>query len=70
MYYYWNEKKVLIPRYNYGDKIPLLTRSIDDIFAVVLIGGDDGLNTDEWNQFKEVVENCGILRWNVDEPFL
>ena len=37
---------------------------------MVLDGGDDSLNADEWNQFKEDVDNYGILRWNVDKPAL
>ena len=50
--------------------MPLLTRFTDDIFAVVLIGGDYGLSADEWNPFKEDVDNYGTLRWNLDEPSL
>merc|ERR1712086_1230046 len=70
IYYYWREKKVLLPRYSHGNKMPLLCRFIDDIFAVVLFGGDDGLTDDEWNKFKEDVDDYGILRWNVEEPSL
>ena len=42
--------------------MPLLSRSIDEIFAVVLFGRDDGLNADEWNKFKEDIDDYGILR--------
>ena len=50
IYYYCKEKKVLIPRYSHGNKMSLLCRFIDDIFAVVLFGGDDGLTHDEWKK--------------------
>ena len=33
VYYYWKEKKVLLPRYSSENKMPLLGRFIDDIFV-------------------------------------
>ena len=68
IYYYWKEKKVLIQRDSYENKLTLLKRFIDDIFAVLLFGGDDGLTANETNTFKEDIDNYGILRWNVEEP--
>ena len=70
IYYYWKEKKVLTPRYSYENKMPLLSRFIDGIFAVVLFGGDNGLSIDAWNKFKEDIDNYDILRRNVEEPLL
>ena len=61
---------VLIPQYSHGNKMSLLSRFIDDIFAVVLFGGNDGLTNDEWNKFKEDIDGYGILRWNVEELLL
>ena len=43
-YHSWEDKEVLIPQYSHGNKMSLLSRFIDDIFVVVLFGGDDGLN--------------------------
>jgi hypothetical protein len=57
---------VLIPKY--GGKISLLRRYIDDIFCVVLIGGDDGMSKVEWQQFKTDLNDFGILTWDTDEP--
>ena len=57
IYYYWKEKKVLIPRYSYENKMTLLKRFIGDIFAVVLFGGDDGLTTDKWDTFKGHIDD-------------
>ena len=48
--------------------MPLLVRYVDDIFAAVLVGGDDGFTNDEWTEFKKDIDDFGILRWNVDEP--
>ncbi len=66
IYYCWHEKHVLTPRY--GNKLPLISRFIGDIFAVVLLGGDYGMSESEWLQFKNNVDNFGILTWEVDEP--
>ena len=46
IYYWWHEKWVLLPKY--GAKMPLLLRYIDDMFAVVLYGGNDGIITEDW----------------------
>ena len=70
IHYYQKEKKVLLPRYNHGNEMPLLSRFIDDIVAVVLFGGDDGLTNDQRNTFKEDIDNYGILRWDVEELLL
>ena len=43
---------------------------IDDIFAVILIWGDDRFDSDKWNQFKEDVDDCGILKWNIKKLYL
>ena len=54
VYDYWKEKKVLIPQYSY-EKMQLLKRLIDDIFAVVLFGGDDGFTADEWKNSRKTL---------------
>ena len=66
--YYWHEKHVLIPKY--GNKLRFLKRFIDDLFAVVLIGGNDGMSKVEWLQFKKDLDNFedSILTWDCDEP--
>jgi len=75
IYYFWHEKEVLIPKY--GNKLRFLKRFIDDLFAVVLIGGDDGMSEAEWSQFKkdlnewteaEDPDSECILTWECDEP--
>ena len=66
IYHHWQETKVIIPKY--GKKIPLLTRFIDDTFAVVLVGGEDGLQPNEWNDLKNDLNNHRILRWTIQEP--
>ena len=66
IYFHWPETKMLIPKY--GEKMPLLTRFIDDIFAVILVGGEDGLTPNEWTDFKKDLNSHGILRWTVREP--
>ena len=66
IYYCWHEKHVIIPKYK--SKMPLMCRFIDDIFAIVLIGGQDGMNKTELDSFKKDINDFGILKWNVDEP--
>ena len=50
--------------------MPLLSRFIDDMFTVVLFGGSDGLSADGWVQFKEDIDDYGILGCNVEEHSL
>ena len=47
--------------------MPLFTRLIDDIFAVALDGGEDGLQPSEWNDFKKDLNSHGMLKWTVQE---
>ena len=67
IYYYWHEKHCLLPKY--GNKIPFLRRFIDDMKGVVLVGGDDGMTRQEWNEFKKDLA-FGLLTWEVEEPSL
>ena len=57
IYFHWPETKILIPKY--GEKMPLLTRFFDDIFAVVLVGGEEGLKPNEWTDFKKISKATG-----------
>ena len=66
IYFHWPETKVLIPKH--GENMPLLTRFIDDIFAIVLVGGEDGFQPSEWNDFKKDLNNYGVLKWTIQEP--
>ena len=68
--YHWHEKIVLIPRYNDRNQLPLMAHYIGDIFAIIVIDGDHGFSQVEWSDFKEDVNNCGILRWKISEPSL
>ena len=47
--------------------MPLLKRFVDDIFAIIKVGGQDGMTADEWKIFKNDINSFGILRWNIDE---
>ena len=50
IYYWWHEKHTLIP--NYGSKLLLLKRFIDDAVCIVKVGGDDGMSQLELANFK------------------
>ena len=56
----------LIPKYK--TKIPLMVRFVDDVFGIALVGGDDGLSEDDWSQFKNDIDDFGILTWDVEDP--
>ena len=66
IYYYWHEKHVLIAKWS--KKMPLLKRFVDDIFAIIKVGGQDGMTADEWKIFKNDINSFGILEWDIDEP--
>ena len=40
-YFLWHEKHILIPKH--GRKMPLMKIFVDDIYAIVLVGGEDGI---------------------------
>ena len=42
--------------------MPLLSRFIDEMFAVVLFGRDDGLTDDGWKFSKESIDDYGVSR--------
>ena len=46
IYFYLHEKHKLIP--TFAHKMPLLMRYIDDIFLLILYGGDNSLTPEEW----------------------
>ena len=48
--------------------MPLLVRYIDAIFLLILHGEDDGFTPEEWTQFSNVMNDYGILKWNIGEP--
>ena len=66
IYYCWHEKYVIMPKHK--SKMPLMCRFFENVFAVVLVGGQDGMNKVELDSFKKDTNNFGILKWNVDEP--
>ena len=66
IYFWYYEKTVLIPKY--GTKIPFFRRFIDDMYAIVLIGGQTGLTASEWAEFKEDLDDFGLLTWEIEEP--
>ena len=68
IYFWWHEKHRLIPKH--GRKMPLMKRFVDDIYAIVLVGGADGISGEEWEQFKYDIDDFGILNWNVEDPSL
>ena len=65
IYFYWHEIHVLIPKY--GRKMILNYRFVDDICALALFGGDDGFSPDEFDEFKQDINDFGLLRWEVNE---
>ena len=50
--------------------MPVMLRFIDDIYAIVLVGGKDGISMQRWKEFKEDLCNFGILKWDVGNPSL
>ena len=66
IYFYWHELHVLIPKY--GRKMILNYRFVDDIWALALFGGDDGFSPNEFDEFKQDMNNFGLLKWKVNEP--
>ena len=48
--------------------MPLISRFIDDLFGIVLMGGKNGMAESEWNEFENDMNNFGILTWEVDKP--
>ena len=56
---------MLIQRYH--KKTPFVVRFVDDFFGIALVGGKNGLCKNEWSHFKNVVDDFGILTWDVDE---
>ena len=45
-----------------------MARYIDDLFAIILWRENDGFKNLEWSNFKEDMDDFGILRWEVNEP--
>jgi hypothetical protein len=66
IYFWWHEKHRLIPRH--GRRIPYMKRYIDDIYAIALVGGEDGFSKEKWEIFKKDINDFGILKWNVEDP--
>ena len=68
IYFWWHEKHRLIPKH--GRRMPLMLRFVDDIYGIVLVGGEDGYSKERWNSFKDDINDFGILKWNVEDPSL
>ena len=51
-------------------KIPPIKIFVDDIYAIVLVGGEDGLSEEKWEKIKYDIDDFGILKWNVEDPSL
>ena len=68
IYFWMHEKHVLIPKNN--KTMPLLVRYIDDIFGIILEGGNDGMSSDEIKQLEADLNafGPGILTWDMDKP--
>jgi len=66
IYFWWHEIHVLIPKY--GNKLRFLKRYIDNLFAVFLVGRDDGMSEAEWLEFKNDFDDFGILAWEANKP--
>ena len=68
IYYYWHEKHLLLPRHH--KTVPFLRRYIDDMIAVVLVGGEDGATADDFESFKSDLNNFGPkpLIWDANDP--
>ena len=45
-----------------------MLRYIDDMFAVVLFGGDDCFTPEDWKDFKKDMNSYGMLKWEIDQP--
>ena len=43
---------------------------VNDIYAIVLVGGKDGIFKEEWEKFKYDIDDFWILKWNVEDPSL
>ena len=65
-FYYWHEKHKMMPKYR--TTMPHMVRFVDDIFGVALVGGDNGLSRNDWCQFKNEIDNFGILTWDAEDP--
>jgi hypothetical protein len=52
----------LIPKYN--NNLLMFVRFIDDMFGIWIDCG----TSDAWNNFKQDVNNFGILEWEIEEP--
>ena len=66
IYFYPHEKNDII--LSGAQKMPLLVRYIDDIFLLILYGGDDGFTPEEWTQSGNMLNDYGILKWEIGEP--
>ena len=60
IYYGYHESHCLIPKY--GQHLFYFRRFIDDIFAIWI-----GDRTQAWSNFKNDVNDFGILTWDIDE---
>ena len=67
IYYYWQEKNMLISRYNDRSQMPLLVCFIDNIFDILFVGGDTGLPWKNWMSSKLTLTILGSC---IDEPSL
>ena len=66
IYFYPHEKNNII--LSFAQKMPLLVRYIDDIFLLILYGGDDGFTLEEWTQFDNMLNDYRILKCEIGEP--
>ena len=40
---------------------------VDDIYVIVLVGGEDGISEEEWEKFKYDIDELEILKWNITD---
>ena len=67
MIYFWlNKKHRIVPRHR--RRIPVMNTSVDDIYAIVLVGGEDGLSKEKWDTFRKYINKFSILKWNIEDP--
>ena len=66
IYFYPHKKNTIVP--SFAQKMPLLVRYIDDIFLLVLYGGDNRFTPEECIQFGNMINDYGILKREVEEP--
>ena len=52
IYFWWYEKHVIIPKY--GKLMPVMLRFIDDIYAIVLVGGEDGISMQNGRNSRKI----------------